>query len=399
MRASLRILLGALLAVAVVGAAAAAESTSGLRPDHPDRYIVQRGDTLWDISERFLEEPWRWPDVWEANPQIENPHLIYPGDELYLTYRDGRPIIRARRGVVRLSPRVRAEPLDGGAIPTIPVDAIQQFLTRPRVVTEGEFDAAPYLLSVGREALMARPGEKVYARRLQATEGELYSIYRKGQAYVDPATGEHLGFEAIHVADAVVDRVGDPATLIITRMTREVVVGDRLAPAEEDEIYQGYMPRPPDGDMEGQIISVFDGVSQIGQYHVVVLNLGAREGLAPGHVFGVFQTELVEDPLAPDAVLVEYERRAREREERTEKDTAFAFVQGIGNAVEATADFIGRESHKFAAVATDPSSNYVALPEERAGTVMVFRSFERLSYGLVMKATRAMHVNDVVKNP
>jgi hypothetical protein len=390
-------MLWALLAGAV--AAAAAESTSGLRPNHPDRYIVQRGDTLWDISERFLVEPWRWPDVWEANPQIENPHLIYPGDELYLTYRDGRPVIRARRGVTRLSPRVRAEALGREAIPTIPVDAISQFLTRPRVFTEAEFDAAPYLVSVGREALMARPGEKVYARRLQANEGEVYSIYRKGQPYVDPMTGEHLGVEAIHVGDAVLDRTGDPATLIVTRMTREVVAGDRLAPAERDEIYTGFMPRPPERELEGQIISVFDGVSQIGQYHVVVLNMGAREGLAPGHVFGVFQTALVKDPLAPDPVLLEYERRAREREERTEKDTAFAFVQGIGNAVEATADFIGRESHKIAAAATDLPSSYVALPEERAGTLMVFRSFDRLSYGLVMKATRAMHVNDIVKNP
>ncbi len=402
MSASLRILLGALLAGALAGTASAAGEGAGLKSDHPDRYIVQRGDTLWDIAGRFLDEPWRWPDVWQANPQIENPHLIYPGDELYLTYRDGRPIIRARRrGVTVLSPRVRAESLGAEAIPPIPVDAIQQFLDRPRVVTDLEYDASPYILSVGREALIARPGERFYVRGIVDPEQQRYSIYRKGQAYVDPASGELLGFEAVHVGDAVLDRPGDPATLVISGMKREVLVGDRLVPTDEDLIYHDYMPRAPSGDLDGQIISVFDGVSQIGQYQTVVLNLGTRDGLEPGHVFGVYQRgELVQDPRAVDPVMLEYRRRSQERREQNENAQGlFGLVQGFGSAVEGTSDFIGQEAHRFAVAGRRKPWSDVALPEERAGTVMVYRSFERLSYALVMEATRAMHVNDAVKNP
>jgi hypothetical protein len=405
MTARLRILLSALLYGVLVGPVSGASEPPGLKSDHPDRYIVQKGDTLWDISGRFLNEPWRWPDVWQVNPQIENPHLIYPGDEIFLTYRDGRPIIRVRRGrrgVVYLSPKVRREPLGGEAIPPIPVSAIEPFLRRPRVVTEAEFDAAPYIASVGREALSARPDSKIYVRGIDSARNARYSVYRKGRAYVDPeAPEEVLGFEAIHVADAVLDSVGDPSTLFITSINREVLVGDRLVTIDRDEPHQAYLPRAPERDMSGQIISVFDGVSQIGQYQTVVVNLGLRDGLQPGHVFAVFQRgNVVEDPLAVDPEVAEFDRRAREREERIERDTAYAFVQGFGNAVEATSDFIAREARRWE-IATTGEKPWaeMTLPEERAGTILIYRPFERLSYGLVMEATRAMHVYDSVKNP
>ena len=405
MTASLRIPLTALLLGALLGPASAASDTPGLRPDHPQRYIVQKGDTLWGISGRFLNEPWRWPDVWQANPHIQNPHLIYPGDELSLSYLDGRPIIQARRrggrGVVHLSPQVRAEALEQ-AIPTIPVDAIQQFLIRPLVVTGEQFDAAPYLVSVGREALIARPDGKVYARGLHDTSTTRYSVYRKGQAYVDPADGVTvLGFEALHVADAVLDAGGDPATLLITAMKREVLAGDRLIAADTNDSYQSYFPRAAAPELNGQIISVVDGVSQIGQYQTVVINLGMRDGIEPGHVFGVFQRgPVVEDPLARDPKDAELEARAREREARVQNDTPQAFVQGLGNAVEATSDFIAREARRFElAITKDKPWSEVTLPEERAGTIMIYRPFERLSYALVMEATRPMHVNDPVKTP
>lgn len=405
MIASLRILLTALLLGALVGPVMAASNTPGLKSDHPQRYIVQKGDTLWDISGRFLNEPWRWPDVWRANPHIQNPHLIYPGDELLLTYQDGRPIIHVRRrggrGVVHLSPQVRAEALEL-AIPTIPVDAIQQFLVRPQVVTDAQFDAAPYIVSVGREALLARPEGKIYVRGLQDNGITRYGVYRKGQAYLDPADGDTLlGFEALHVADAVFDAGGDPATLLVTAMKREVLVGDRLIAADTDDIYQSYLPRAAAPTLHGQIISVVDGVSQIGQYQTVVINLGVRDGIEPGHVFGVFQRgPLVQDPLARDPRDEEFEARAREREARIENDTPQAFVQGLGNAVEATSDFIAKEARRFElAFTNDKPWAEITLPEERAGTIMVYRPFERLSYGLVMEATRAMHVNDTIKAP
>lgn len=405
MIASRRIPLTALLLAVLMAPAMAASDTPGLKADHPQRYIVQRGDTLWDISGRFLDEPWRWPDVWQANPHIQNPHLIYPGDELMLSYQDGRPIIRVRRrggrGVVQLSPQVRAAAL-AQAIPTIPVDAIQQFLVRPLVVTDAQFDAAPYIVSVGKEALLARTDGKIYVRGLDGSGTIQYGVYRKGEAYLDPSNdGELLGFEALHVADAVLDTTGDPATLIVTGMKREVLVGDRLIAADLDDRYQAYVPRAASDALNGQIISVVDGVSQIGQYQTVVINLGARDGIEPGHVFGVFQRgPLVEDPLAQDPEAAKFEARAREREERIQKDTPYALVQGFGNAVEATSDLIEREARRVElAVTKDKPWAEVRLPEERAGTILIYRPFERLSYALVMEATRAMHVNDIIKTP
>ena len=398
-----------LLAVVLHGSAAltyAAAAVPELTANHPSRYIVQRGDTLWDISGRFLKQPWLWPSVWQVNPQIKNPHLIYPGDEVYLSYRDGRPIVslrrRARPGHVRLSPSARVTSLVNEAIPTIPVDAIHQFLTRPRVVTDEEFSAAPYILSVGREALIGRPGNKVYVRGVNDDSVLRFSVYRRGKPYINPSDpDEILGYEALHVADAALDESGDPASLVLTRTFREVLVGDRLMASNDDARYQSYMPRSPERDLQGEIISVVDGVTQIGQYQTVVVNLGTRDGLAPGHVFAVYRRgDTIEDPLARDPLDIEFERRKREREARIEHDTPQAFLQGFGNAVEATSDFIEGEKRKWEIALTrrKPWAE-VTLPDERAGTIMVYRSFDRLSYALVMDAKRAMHVNDKIQNP
>jgi hypothetical protein len=342
----------------------AAAQTVELKPDHPDRYVVQKGDTLWDISSRFLSEPWLWIDIWEVNPQIENPHLIFPGDEVFLRFVEGRPVVSVRRGepgetgeegdgtvrrrlpggTVKLSPRVRVSEIEE-AIPTIPIDIIQQFLKRPRVVTEEEIDAAPYVVSVGKEALIGSPGKKIYARGINGEAVPRYTVYRKGKQYLDPdRDDEVLGFEAIHIADAVLEVDGDPATLMVTSAQRELLRGDRLLPTVEDQVQMSFMPRPPEEGTTGRILSVLEGVSQIGQYQVVVLNLGREDGIAAGHVMAVYQRgETIQDPIAS-------------REE-------------------------------------------VTLPDERAGIVMVFRSFERLSYALVMEATRAIHVDDTVRDP
>lgn len=408
MIASLRNVFIALIFSALVGPVWAAGEVPNLKTDHPSRYVVQKGDSLWDIAGRFLDEPWRWPDVWQANPQIENPDLIFPGDEVLLSYKDGRPIIqvrrRGRRGVTQLSPSVRVENLAAQAIPAIPIDAIAQFLARPKVVTEAEIDAAPYILSVGHEALIARPGSKIYVRGLDDKSKTRYSVYRKGNAYVDSANGEQvLGFEALHVADAVVDAFGDPVTLVLTRTYREVLVGDRLVEVDEGEGLQNYVPRPVADGVQGQIISVVDGLSQIGQFQTVVLNLGSRDGLEAGHVFAVYQSgEVVEDTLALDPQQKVYEDRAKVRTEKMDKvlDSPGALLQGVGNAVESVADLLAREGRrmKIAATGEKPWAQ-VTLPEERAGTIMVYRSFERVSYALVMKAVRAIHLQDSVRKP
>jgi hypothetical protein len=324
-----------------------------LSPDHPDKYTVVKGDTLWDIAERFLRDPWRWPDVWYVNPQIENPHLIYPGDVISLTYdKDGRPQLKVSRGreTVKLSPRVRETPLDR-AIPTIPLDAIQQFLSRPLVVGEGEMEAAAYVVQSADEHLVAGAGDRIYVRGIPDKQQTRYSIFRPGQVYRNPPVGDEkegeiLGYEAIFVGDANVQRFGDPATLVITSSTRETRIGDRLLPINESEIITHFLPRAPEQEVEGRIIAVLDGVSQIGQHSIVVINKGKADNIQIGHVLAVHRAgEVVLDKVTPDP-----------------HDT-------------------------------------VKLPDERAGIVMVFRTFDRVSYGLVMSATRALHVLDYVRKP
>ncbi len=336
--------LAAVLAAALVALAAHAAQEVALNPEHPDRYVVKRGDTLWDIAARFLRDPWLWPEIWYVNPQIENPHLIYPGDVISLAYVDGKPRLVLERGrrTVKLSPRVRELPLDE-AIPTIPLDAIRPFLSRPRVLGEAEFEAAPYVVASADEHLIAASGMRVYARGVDQGRGARYAVLRRGEVYRDPDTGEVLGLEAIHVADAEVQRAGDPAVLVLRRSSRETLPGDRLFPVGEDRYTDNFLPRAPGQRVEGRIIAVFDGVSRIGQYQVVVLNRGARDGMEPGHVLAVYRAgETIRDPV------------------RKEK---------------------------------------VTLPDERAGIVMVFRTFDRVSYALVMSATRAIRVLDRVRNP
>ena len=378
---------------AVLLPAVAAADTVDLKADYPDRYVVQKGDTLWDIAGRFLNEPWLWPNVWEANPQIENPHLIYPGDEVVLRYKDGRPVVtvrrRVRKGTVRLSPKIRASELDT-SIPTIPVDVIQPFLKYPRVVAVDELENAPYVVSVGRESLMGKPGRQIFVRGLGDGTATRYTVYRQGAEYVDPQQdGAILGYEAVYIADAILETQGDPATLLVTAVTRELLAGDRLLPVTDEEFNAGFLPRGPDRNVSGQIISVVEGVSQIGQYQVVVLNLGRQDGIQTGHVMAVFQRgETVVDPYAKPPpketttqTTVSADQNALEALPYAINDLGTGILEGIADALR-----------------IEPPQT-VTLPDERAGTIMVFRPFERVSYALVMTARRPMHVNDTVRNP
>ncbi|HEB94020.1 MAG TPA: LysM domain-containing protein [Gammaproteobacteria bacterium] len=346
---SKRMLLGLLLCLSM-GVVLA--DTIKLKSDHPDRYVVVKGDTLWDISARFLESPWRWPEVWSFNPQIKNPHLIYPGDEVYLDYdAQGRPILRVQRGAptVKLSPKVRAERVDT-PIATIPLDAISQFLGQPRVLSEREVADSAYIISGSDQRLISGAGDTIYARGLVPGQDpkSRYSVLRVGQPYRNPgaARGDILGYEALHVADAVVDEFGDPSTLRIIHSNRETLVGDKLVPKGVDGVDQAFLPHSPDIPIEGKIISVVDGVSRIGQFQTVVLNRGEQDGLETGHVLAVYQSgAVIRDNFA---------------EKRGEK---------------------------------------VTLPDIRAGIVLVFRTFDRVSYALVMESEKAMRLYDSVRNP
>lgn len=328
----------------------AAQPGSGpaLNPRHPERYVVQRGDTLWDISAMFLQDPWYWPEIWQINPQVENPHLIYPGDVLALTYVDGRPVLQLERAanVERLSPRIRSTALEE-AIPTLPYEAVRAFLTRSTILDPDALETLPYVVA-HREGLMSSAGRDVYVRRADtANVSDLFNVVNVGDPLIDPDNREILGYEALYVGQGRVQRSGDPATVRLTDSTRETLVGDYLV-EDESPPRMDFLPRSPEAQIDGRIISVVDGVDMIGQYQVVALNRGAQHGVEPGHVLRVFQTG------------------------------------------EVIRDRVGRRSG---------FGEKVRLPDEPAGIMMVFRTFDRVSYALIMEATSEIRVLDSVRNP
>jgi LysM domain-containing protein len=355
-----------------------------LSPGHPERYVVKKGDTLWDISALFLKQPWLWPKIWRMNPQIEDPHLIYPGDVLTLAFEAGRPILQLGRGHGRSirSPTVR-EYEHERAIPPIPLDAIWPFLSAPRVVGPEEMANAPYVVGSQDGHLVSDTSNRVYIRGVRDNRVNRYTVFRCGEVYRNPPAENYqdlrygmstglsdrysstcipgrgagiLGYEAIHVAEASIERLGDPATVVITEAKREVLVGDRLLPQTELE-FPEFIPHAPTQAVTGHIISVMDAVSQVGPYQVVVLNRGSHAGLELGHVLAIYQSGIVvQDPIAAQV----------------------------------------RAQHGFA---HDRRSEYVELPHERIGELMVFRTFDKVSYALVMRASRAVHIYDSVQNP
>ena len=325
--------------------------------NYPERYIVKKGDTLWDIAKTFLKDPWLWPQVWHINPDIRNPHLIFPGDVLVLYFdENGKPYITldgaggyvppSDNKTIKLSPAVHYETLDK-SINTIPRSAIAPFLGAPRIISESELEGAPYIVSSFEQHLISGTGTTIYAKDIKDQTIGSYDVVRPKGEYRHPETGELLGYEVIRVADTRVVRFGQPAsTLSITKAYQEVFNKDLLIPKEEHRFDFNFFPRPPIDEVNGQIIDVFNGVAQIGQFNVVVLDLGSREGMEPGHVLAIYQKgERVRDP-----------------------DALFPWTK-------------------------------ITLPDERGGILMIFKVYEKLSYALVMEAQRALHINDQVTNP
>ncbi len=393
--------------------AGAAADEVQLRADHPDTYTVQKGDTLWEIAGRFLAQPWQWPEIWESNPQIENPHLIYPGDVVTLQFKDGKPTLsiasgeapgeptsdtsapapvasvdRSRRDV-KLSPTIR-ETQHVDIVRQIPLDAIQQFLSRPRVVTDDQIGRSGYIIGSLEEGLAFGRGHRVYVRGLGQPVTNKFSIFRKGPEYRDPDTGAVLGYEAEHVGDGVVERFGDPATIHIVTSNKEVLKGDRLMPEMSDEIPE-FIPHAPNAEIAGKVISVIDGVSQIGQHQVVVLNRGVADGLEPGHVLAIYQDgKVITDSTAGDIA----DREKQQALAGTEEGRSFldSVVTDLRTVDRTMRDFLGTPI-------TSTANITVRLPEERAGELMVFRTFDMVSYGLVMNFQRPIHILDNVRNP
>ncbi len=381
------------LAALLVCAVAAADEVQ-LRADRPATYTVVKGDTLWDISGRFLTHPWQWPSIWHANPQIADPHWIYPGDVLTLVYVDGKPQLKVVDRNIKLSPSIR-ESGHAEVIHAIPLDAVHPFLTRPRVVSEAELDSAAYIVGSQDEHLTFGSGFRVYVRNLGEPDTAKFSVFRKGGVYRDPDTNAVLGYEAEHVADAMVEKFGDPATVQLINANKEVMKGDRLLPQTEDTM-QEFVPHAPAAPVDAKIISAMGGISQISQHQVVVLSRGLKDGLEPGHVLAIYQRgKLVSDPVGSDVAYQreEEERQRRERESPTGPGRMFESVINDVRAVDRTLrDFVGTPVKGSSAVT-------VRMPEERSGELMVFRAFDNISYGLVMNLQRPVYVLDSVRNP
>ena len=329
-----------------------APSSSVIRADAPKSYTVKRGDTLWGIASIFLKDPWLWPEVWIINPKVQNPHLIYPGDTLALAYgANGQPQIRLTGGGgARLNPRLRSDPLDG-AIPTLPYSAIAAFLSKPSVLTKDQIKSAPAVLAFREKHLVAGAGNDIYVRDLNAPSGARYSVLHIGKALRDPDNGDVLGYEGIYTATASVTATTNPSKAALSESARETLVGDKLFASDSAPPLNFILSAPPT-NLQGRIISVVDGTDLIGQYQVVVINRGSRHGVVPGNVMAIDQ--------AGDFAV---DRR----------DRSFTAAMGLGKKVR--------------------------LPEERAGTLLVFRTFDRLSYALVVGASSEIHVADYVRNP
>jgi hypothetical protein len=318
-----------------------------LNPEHPEQYTVVENDTLWDISAKFLKSPWAWPKLWHGNPQIKNPDLIYPGDTLHFSMEGGKPSLRLTQSdEIKLHPGIRKEAATE-EIKTIPTDAISQFLTSAKVLDTDELDSNPYVIDFKSEHVVAGAGDRVYVRSILQPQTLSYIVYRKGQPYISPDTGEILGYEALYIARATLEREGDPATLFINKSEQEIRQGDRVMADTEKMAPLNYFPKPPEKEIQGNIISVLNGVSQIGVHNVVVIDKGLADGIQVGDLLDIYNKGRI-----------------------------------VGDRFKSKDKMV-----------------LVKLPNEIAGSLMVFRAFNRVSYALVMEAQQAIHVLDKIKSP
>ena len=326
-------------------------TSNDLQPSAPETYVVKKGDTLWGIARHFLKNPWYWPEIWHSNPDIKNPHLIYPGDVISLYYVNGKPRLGINMkqvpGSTRLQPQIRTYPLDEKDV-GIAIQSIKPFLIRPQVVAEETLENAPHVLDSREARLIYGSGDEVYVHGLNdAWAGQRFSIFRPGKKLLDPKSGELLGYEATHASEAELIREGEPATIKLQEAVREVLRGDRLLPLDPGPEGFYFIPHAPAASTEGSIISLFNALSQVAQYQIAVVNLGQRDGMEAGHVLEIHQ--------AGRTVTDHFHRGQRERE--------------------------------------------VTLPTEPSGLMMVFRTFNKVSYGLIMESDHPIRIGDIVTAP
>jgi len=342
-----------------------------LDPGAPDRYVVVPGDTLWAISGRFLKDPWRWPELFELNKdQIKNPHLIYPGDIVVLDRAAGRARLVSAQ-TVTLTPKVRVEAREADAIPSIPPDAIEPFLSQPLVMDQAELDAAPRIVATEENRVILGAGNIAYARGIDGKGSEFWQIFRPGERLVDPDTQEPLGFQAVYLGEARVVRPGEVSIVEIVKSNQEMYIGDRMF-ATPKPTFVSYVPRTPAKPVQGRIISAYSGLAEVGLNSIVTLNRGSRDGVEVGNVLAVFRS--------PES--------ASNTNYSNEPMTDFRDSPLYGRT--------GPTGRDDGISVPPPETN---LPPIRHGLVFVFRTFERVSYALVMQSSAPINVLDLVQNP
>ena len=378
-----------------LAAIAATTTTPELRDDAPDSYTVVPGDTLWGIATRFLRDPWRWPELWRMNrDQVRNPHRIYPGDVLVLDRSAAEMrLSMQRRPTVRLSPQVRATPLEAEPIPTIPTADIEPFLSKPLVITRNYLDTAPRIVRTQENRVAIGAGNVAYVDGITREQGEYWYLFRPGSAFVDPVTKEILGYEAIYLGDARVTRFGQISTVEIVKSPIEITAGDRLLPAPRDTALDSYVPRPPGKPIDGHIIAAYGALYEVGPNAIVTLSKGARDGLEVGHVLAIYRNLNVATNQLRESAL--WGRTGLFYDEKNPKHNYHNEpLTGRDGPI------YGRIG-PFGARFKDDKTNLpsATLPDERYGLLMVFRVFDRASYALVLNADRPVNVLDVVTNP
>ena len=338
-------IISALILAATVACATAAERLE-LVDNPPERHIVVKGDTLWDISGKFLKQPWRWPDIWRMNQdQIKNPHLIYPGDIVWLDLSDGNPRLRLGKplGNDKLQPKVYSTAIQQ-VIPSIPPKSIEPFISQPLIIEPGDATVTTRIVTTQEDRVILGNGDTAFVSGIPDASVEKWHIFRPGKPLKDPDTGETIAQEAFFLGNATLVEPGEPATIRITQSKEEVSRGDWLKPAPPTNII-AYMPHRPEQEIRARIMSIYGGVNEGGAGSVIALNRGEADGMAVGHVLALYRKRVSQD-------LDENNRRIS-----------------------------------------------TTIPDERYALIFVFRTFDRVAYALVVESSKSILVGDAARNP
>jgi hypothetical protein len=353
-----------------------------LKNDHPDRYVVVKGDTLWGISAKFLKDPWLWPSIWKLNrSQIKNPHWIYPGDVVVLDSSSGTPQLRLLHETINLQPGAIEEALDRTAISTIQLNAIAPFLSQPLVIEKDQLATSPRIIAGQDDRVVLSPGTRVYINKIDEVSNLNWYVYRPGDNLVDPDTKKLLGVEAIYLGDAKITKYGEPASADITKAKEEIFTKDRLVPTG-NQVITNFVPHAPDTAIAGRIIKIYGGLAEAGPQSIVSISRGTADGIEVGHVLAINRYgRVIKDP--------EYVKDKNTKPKLKELN------------FDVSRDAEGKPIVNFKkesdTLALEPGM--IKLPDERIGLLMVFRVFENVSYALVMQASQPINTLDAVTTP